>query len=179
MRLAVIGCGYVGLVTGSCLAAAGHEVWATDNDIERIKALQAGRVPIHEPGLDEVLAGATKVGRLRFTADLAEAVQPADAIFICVGTPPLESGEADLSAIDNVARQIGSIVRTPKLVIEKSTVPAQTGEQLQRALSIYGRESGTKFRVASNPEFLRPSFSTGGTSIIPGLWRSSVSSTSA
>ena len=155
MRLAVIGCGYVGLVTGSCLAAAGHEVWATDNDIERIKALQAGRVPIHEPGLDEVLAGATKVGRLRFTADLAEAVQPADAIFICVGTPPLESGEADLSAIDNVARQIGSIVRTPKLVIEKSTVPAQTGEQLQRALSIYGRESGTKFRVASNPEFLR------------------------
>lgn len=155
MRLAVIGCGYVGLVTGSCLAEAGHEVWATDNDLDRIATLQAGRIPIHEPGLDEVMASATRSGRLRFTSDFAEAVVPADAIFICVGTPPRESGEADLSAIDNVARQIGAVARSPKLVIEKSTVPAQTGEQLRRALMVYGRESGTTFRVASNPEFLR------------------------
>jgi UDPglucose 6-dehydrogenase len=155
MRLAVVGCGYVGLVTGSCLAQAGHEVWATDNDLDRIATLQAGRVPIHEPGLDEVMASAIRSGRLRFTGDFAEAIVPADAIFICVGTPPRESGEADLSAIDNVARQIGAVARTPKLVIEKSTVPAQTGEQLRRALIVYGRESGTTFRVASNPEFLR------------------------
>jgi UDPglucose 6-dehydrogenase len=155
MRLAVVGCGYVGLVTGSCLAETGHEVWATDNDLDRIATLQAGRVPIHEPGLDEVMASAIRSGRLRFTGDFAQAVVPADAIFICVGTPPRESGEADLSAIDNVARQIGAVARTPKLVIEKSTVPAQTGEQLRRALLVYGRESGTKFRVASNPEFLR------------------------
>jgi len=155
MRLAVIGCGYVGLVTGSCLAEAGHDVVATDNDPNRIATLQAGRLPIHEPGLDVVLERACAAGRLRFTTDCAEAVGTADAIFICVGTPPLESGEADLSAIDNVARQIAAASRTPKLVIEKSTVPARTGEQLRRALNVYGRRGGTTFRVASNPEFLR------------------------
>src|SRR6202035_3762149 len=94
-------------------------------------------------------------GRLRFTSDCAQAVGPADAIFICVGTPPLDSGEADLSAIDNVARQIAAASRSPKLVIEKSTVPAQTGEQLRHALQVYGRSHGATFRVASNPEFLR------------------------
>jgi len=155
MRLAVIGCGYVGLVTGSCLAEAGHEVVATDNDVARIETLRAGRLPIHEPGLDLVMQRACAAGRLRFTGDLAEAVGAAEAIFICVGTPPLESGEADLSAIDNVARQIAAAASSPKLVIEKSTVPAQTGEQLRRALAVYGRNSDTTFRVASNPEFLR------------------------
>ena len=155
MRLAVIGCGYVGLVTGSCLAESGHEVVATDNDPARIETLQAGRLPIHEPGLDLVMQRALAAGRLRFTGDCAEAVGAADAIFICVGTPPLESGEADLSAIDNVARQIAAVASSPKLVIEKSTVPAQTGEQLRRALAVYGRNSDTTFRVASNPEFLR------------------------
>ncbi len=155
MRLAVIGCGYVGLVTGSCLAEAGHEVIATDNDRDRIGMLNAGRLPIYEPGLDRVMESACAAGRLRFTSDCAQAVQAADAIFICVGTPPLDSGEADLSAIDNVARQIASAARSPKLVIEKSTVPAQTGEQLRRALQVYGRSNGATFRVASNPEFLR------------------------
>jgi UDPglucose 6-dehydrogenase len=155
MRLAVIGCGYVGLVTGSCLAEAGHEVVATDNDLARIETLNAGRLPIHEPGLDLVMQRARAAGRLRFTSDCAEAVRTGDAIFICVGTPPLESGEADLSAIDNVARQIAAAANSPKLVIEKSTVPAQTGEQLRRALTVYGRKSDVTFRVASNPEFLR------------------------
>lgn len=155
MRLAVIGCGYVGLVTGSCLAEAGHEVVATDNDTARVQTLQAGRLPIHEPGLDKVMESAARAGRLRFTTDCAEAVRAGEAIFICVGTPPLESGEADLSAIDNVARQIAAAARSPKLVIEKSTVPAQTGEQLRRALEVYGRNNGTRLRVASNPEFLR------------------------
>ena len=155
MRLAVIGCGYVGLVTGGCLSEAGHEVVATDNDLNRIATLNAGRLPIYEPGLDGVMEGARRAGRLRFTSDFGDAVRAADAIFICVGTPPLESGDADLSAIDNVARQIGAEAGTSKLVIEKSTVPAQTGEQLRRALTVYGRSAGLKFRVASNPEFLR------------------------
>jgi UDPglucose 6-dehydrogenase len=156
MRLAVIGCGYVGLVTGSCLAEAGHEVVATDNDSNRINTLNAGRLPIHEPGLDRVLERARSAGRLRFTTDCADAVNSADAVFICVGTPPTDSGDADLSAIDNVARQIAAASRSSKLVIEKSTVPAQTGEQLRRVLSVYGRDAhSSRFRVASNPEFLR------------------------
>ncbi len=155
MRLAVVGCGYVGLVTGSCLGEAGHEVIATDIDSARIKMLNSGRLPIYEPGLDRVMESASAAGRLQFTSDCAQAVRAADAIFICVGTPPLESGEADLSAIDNVARQIASASRSPKLVIEKSTVPAQTGEQLRHALQVYGRTNGATFRVASNPEFLR------------------------
>jgi len=155
VKLAVIGCGYVGLVSGSCLAEAGHDVVATDNDASRIATLQAGKIPIYEPNLDKVLDAVVREGRLRFTADCAEAVRAADIIFICVGTPPTESGEADLSAIDNVARLIAKESRSPKLVIEKSTVPAQTGEQLKRALQVYARDAGARFRVASNPEFLR------------------------
>jgi len=155
VKLAVIGCGYVGLVSGSCLAEAGHDVVATDNDASRIATLQAGKIPIYEPNLDKVLDVVVREGRLRFTSDCAEAVRGADIIFICVGTPPTESGEADLSAIDNVARLIAKESQSPKLVIEKSTVPAQTGEQLKRALHVYARDAGAKFRVASNPEFLR------------------------
>jgi UDPglucose 6-dehydrogenase len=161
MRLAVIGCGYVGLVSGSCLAEAGHEVIATDNDGARIATLQAGKIPIYEPNLDKVLDRVVREGRMRFTADCAEAVREADVIFICVGTPPTESGEADLSAIDNVARMIAQESRTPKLVIEKSTVPAQTGEELKRALQVYAKNSGARFRVASNPEFLREGTAVG------------------
>ena len=155
MKISVIGCGYVGLVTGVCLASAGHQVVATDNDPARIDALQTGKIPIYEPQLELVFEGARNSDRLQFTADCGEAVRNGDAIFICVGTPPLESGEADLSAIDNVARVIGTEADTPKLVIEKSTVPAQTGQKLARALNVYARRTGTTFRVASNPEFLR------------------------
>jgi UDPglucose 6-dehydrogenase len=155
MKLAVIGCGYVGLVTGGCLAEIGHEVIATDNDAAKIAVLEAGRVPIYEPQLEPMLARARSSGRLRFTADPAEAVRAADVIFICVGTPPSETGAADLAAIDSVARMIAKEAHTPKLVIEKSTVPAQTGEKLKRALTVYGRNGGNLFRVASNPEFLR------------------------
>jgi UDPglucose 6-dehydrogenase len=155
LRLSVIGCGYVGLVTGACLAEAGHEVVCTDIDRERIAKLNAGGVPIYEQHLDQILASAHKVGRISYTADAGEAIRSGDAIFICVGTPPKDSGEADLSAIDNVARQIAAEAKTPKLVIEKSTVPARTGFELARALAAYSRNSSVKFRVASNPEFLR------------------------
>ena len=155
LRISVIGCGYVGLVTGGCLAEAGHQVVCTDNDPARMATLEAGRLPIYEPHLDTVVAAGRRAGQLHFTSNSGEAVRAGDAIFICVGTPPLETGEADLSAIDNVARLIATEARTPKLVIEKSTVPAQTGQQLKRVLAVYGRSSGVTFRVASNPEFLR------------------------
>jgi UDPglucose 6-dehydrogenase len=155
VRLSVIGCGYVGLVTGACLAAAGHEVTCTDIDAERIARLQAGGVPIYEEHLEEILISSRQAGRISFTADAGDAIRAGDAIFICVGTPPKESGEADLSAIDQVARQIAAQARSPKLVIEKSTVPARTGLELQRALAAYSGGSKGSFRVASNPEFLR------------------------
>lgn len=155
MRLSVIGCGYVGLVTGACLAESGHQVVCTDIDRERIAKLNSGGVPIYEEHLDGILASARKAGRISYTADTGEAIRRSDVIFICVGTPPKESGEADLSAIDHVARQIASEARSPKLVIEKSTVPARTGLELSRALAAYSRNGDVKFRVASNPEFLR------------------------
>ena len=155
MKLAVIGCGYVGLVTGACLAEAGHDVVCTDIDAERIAQLQAGNVPIYEHHLDTVLESVRKSGKLSFTADAGEAIRASQAIFICVGTPPKENGDADLSAIDNVARQIATEARSPKLVIEKSTVPARTGLELRRALNAYSRNNGLTFRVVSNPEFLR------------------------
>ena len=155
MQLSVIGCGYVGLVTGACLAEAGHEVICTDIDVDRIAKLNAGSVPIYEEHLEQILASTRKAGRISYTADAGEAIRAGQAIFICVGTPPKESGEADLSAIDHVARQIATEARTPKLVVEKSTVPARTGLELTRALSAYSKNSSIRFRVASNPEFLR------------------------
>ena len=155
MRLTVIGCGYVGLVTGACLAAAGHEVFCTDIDENRIDQLKAGKVPIYEEHLGEVLQRAVREKKITYTADAGEAIRAGDVIFICVGTPPKESGEADLSAIDHVARQVATEARSPKLVVEKSTVPALTGVQLQKALAAYSPDGGTKFQVASNPEFLR------------------------
>jgi UDPglucose 6-dehydrogenase len=161
LRLSVIGCGYVGLVTGACLAAAGHEVTCTDIDADRIACLQAGGVPIYEEHLEEILTSARRDGRISYTPDAVEAIQAGDAIFICVGTPPKEDGEADLSAIDQVARQIAEHARSPKLVIEKSTVPARTGLELQRALAAYGRGVKSAFRVASNPEFLREGTAVG------------------
>ena len=155
MRLTVIGCGYVGLVTGACLAAAGHEVFCTDIDENRIAQLKAGKVPIYEEHLHEVLERAVKEKKISYTSDAGEAIRTSEVIFICVGTPPKESGEADLSAIDNVARQVATEARTPKLVVEKSTVPALTGMQLQKALAAYSPDGKIKFQVASNPEFLR------------------------
>jgi len=154
LRLSVIGCGYVGLVTGACLAEAGHEVMCTDIDSGRIEQLKAGQVPIYEQHLDKILASAAKSKKISYSSDQGEAIRFGEAIFICVGTPPRPDGSADLSAIDHVAQQIAAEARSPKLVVEKSTVPARTGIELQRALSAYSRGNGG-FRVASNPEFLR------------------------
>ena len=133
----------------------GHDVVCTDNDSGKIETLNRGLLPIYEPGLDEIVARNRTANRLSFTADLGEAVRFGDAIFICVGTPPMEDGDADLSSMDSSARLIAAEARSSKLVIEKSTVPMQTGQKLKRALAIYGRNSGCTFSVASNPEFLR------------------------
>ncbi len=155
MKIAVIGSGYVGLVTGSCLAEIGHDVLCTDSDAAKMQMLESGKLPIYEPHLDDVVAKVRQEGKLTFCPSPAQAVAEGDAIFICVGTPPLPTGDADLSAIDRVARLIATEARSPKLVVEKSTVPAKTGEQLKRALDVYGRKAGASFQVASNPEFLR------------------------
>jgi UDPglucose 6-dehydrogenase len=161
LRLSVIGCGYVGLVTGACLAEAGHQVVCTDIDKDRIAQLNAGGVPIYELHLEEILASAKKAGRISYTSDAGEAIRGSDAIFICVGTPPKENGDADLSAIDHVARQIAAEAQSPKLVVEKSTVPARTGFELRRALTAYNRNGANSFRVVSNPEFLREGTAVG------------------
>jgi UDPglucose 6-dehydrogenase len=155
LDLCVIGCGYVGLVTGACLAEAGHDVICTDVDGARIAQLNAGQVPIYEHHLDDVLKSARAAGKISYTDDAGDAIRRCEAIFICVGTPPKENGQADLSAIDNVARQIATEALSSKLVIEKSTVPARTGLELRRALNAYSRNSAVTFRVVSNPEFLR------------------------
>ena len=149
MRLSVVGCGYVGLVTGACLAEAGHDVVCTDIDKERIAQLQSGGVPIYERHLQEILCSTRKAGRISYTADAGEAIRSGDAIFICVGTPPKESGEADLSAIDHVARQIAVEAKSPKLVIEKSTVPARTVDMFNAASNATVAE--TKSRIAVRP----------------------------
>jgi UDPglucose 6-dehydrogenase len=155
LHLSVIGCGHVGLVTGACLAMSGHEVTCTDINNERIALLKAGRVPIYEPYLEEILACSAMAGRISYTADAGEAIRAGDAILICVGTPPKENGETDLSAVEKVVIQIAKEARSPKLVVTKSTVPAGTGLQLKRALTSYSRDNKNFFRVASNPEFLR------------------------
>jgi UDPglucose 6-dehydrogenase len=155
LRISIFGCGYVGLVTGACFAEIGHDVTCTDKDAERIAVLLSGELPIYEPGLDDLISRNVAAERLKFTADLGEAVRFGETIFICVGTPPLPNGEADLSALDSVARVIAQESRSAKLIVEKSTVPLQTGGMLLRALSTYGRKSGHRYHVASNPEFLR------------------------
>jgi UDPglucose 6-dehydrogenase len=155
LRISVIGCGYVGLVTGACFAEIGHQVTCTDNDESKIVSLRAGKLPIYEPHLDSLVEKNIREGRLHFTSNAGEAVRASETVFICVGTPPLDNGDADLSAIDNVARMIATEGGSSKLVVEKSTVPAQTGQELKRALTVYSRKTGANFTVASNPEFLR------------------------
>jgi UDPglucose 6-dehydrogenase len=161
MRVTLIGCGYVGLVTGTCVADIGHDVVCTDIDESKINSLSKGQVPFFEPHLEELVRRGQKAGRLAFTADAGKAVNHGDVIFICVNTPPLASGDADLTAVDNVARIIATESRSAKLVVEKSTVPVRTGQQLRRALSVYNQKSEVKFRVASNPEFLREGTAVG------------------
>ncbi|MBZ0159356.1 UDP-glucose/GDP-mannose dehydrogenase family protein [Candidatus Methylomirabilis sp.] len=155
MEICIVGTGYVGLVTGACLAEIGHRVVCVDDDLEKIATLKQGRMPIFEPGLDNLVTRNRREGRLSFTTDLKEGIEAATVIFICVGTPPLEDGDADLSAVEQVARQIGELSSAYKLVVEKSTVPVQTGMWIEKTLKVYGGGKDDRFDVASNPEFLR------------------------
>jgi len=153
MRIAVVGSGYVGLVAGACFADIGHEVILVDNDQEKLAALQAGRVPIHEILLPELLAR-HRGKRLTFSGDLRGAVKESAAVFIAVGTPPTEHGEADLSYVESVARGIATAINGYKVVVEKSTVPVYTSEWIRRIL-LRNAAAPDLFDVASNPEFMR------------------------
>jgi UDPglucose 6-dehydrogenase len=151
--IAVIGTGYVGLVTGAGLADFGNTVICADIDQTKIDALVAGEIPIYEPGLDKIVARNVSEGRLRFTTDLPEAIRGSRAIFIAVGTPPKPDGSADLRYVEDVARTIAQHMNGPKLVITKSTVPIGTGRLIEKILGESG--NGHKGSVLSNPEFLR------------------------
>src|SRR5713101_159680 len=153
VKISVIGAGYVGLTTATCLAEIGHTVRCADNDETKLNLLRCGQMPFFEPHLEELVLKNCQAGRLRFETTESSVVN-AEAIFICVGTPPLENGEADLSAVANVARTIGQLATGDCLVIEKSTVPVQTGHQLKRQLQFYANK-GLRCDLASNPEFLR------------------------
>ncbi|MBZ5573090.1 MAG: UDP-glucose/GDP-mannose dehydrogenase family protein [Acidobacteriia bacterium] len=153
MKLSVIGAGYVGLTTAACLAQIGHDVFCSESDVEKLAKLQSGIMPFFEPNLEDVIKGVCNAGRLTF-GSTEEAIAWGTVIFICVGTPPLANGDADLSSIENAARTIAKRASGYRLVIEKSTVPVQTGSQLRKYLAA-NRTNGLKYDVASNPEFLR------------------------
>lgn len=154
MKLGIIGSGYVGLVTGTCFAHLGHTVLCVDNDPQKIALLRKGKSPIYEPGLEEMIRENVKRKRLSFSSKIETAVAHCEALFICVNTPPKDNGEADLSYVEGVSRSIARHLKNYRLIIEKSTVPVQTGEWIYKTIrSIQPKES--LFDVASNPEFLR------------------------
>ena len=157
MKLTIIGTGYVGLVTGTCFAEVGHHVICVDNNAEKVKMLQAGGIPIFEPGLEEMVKKNVAAGRLSFTASTAEGVQNSDVIFIAVPTPPQLDGSVDLSFIERVARDIAAAMTSYKIIVDKSTVPVNTGEKVSETIKRYCK-ARVEFDVVSNPEFLREGF---------------------
>lgn len=154
MKIAIMGSGYVGLVTGTCLAELGHEVLCIDNNSDKIKGLQAGQVPIYEPGLEELLQANVAEGRLRFSSEIADGVNFGDILFICVGTPALPDGSVDLSAMEKVIAEIARNMHSYKLIVEKSTVPVRTAESMEALARKHLLQSHVEFDLASNPEFL-------------------------
>jgi UDPglucose 6-dehydrogenase len=154
MNICVVGTGYVGLVTGAVFADLGNDVICIDNVTEKITALQAGHLPIYEPGLEEMVARSVGDGRLSFSTDLAAAVRKSEIVFIAVGTPPKVDGQTDLSAVEAVAREIGRSMDRYTVVVNKSTVPVGTGEFVREVIERHQRKP-IPFDVVSNPEFLR------------------------
>ncbi len=154
MNISIIGSGYVGLVSGACFAELGNHVICADNDVKKISALKKGSIPIYEPGLEELVASNLKNKRLRFTASIRDAVMASEIIFIAVGTPALENGEADLTGIENVSRDIAQYMDGYRLIVEKSTVPVETCAWIKKTVATYLKKK-YKFDVVSNPEFLR------------------------
>ena len=157
MKLTIVGTGYVGLVTGACFAEVGHRVICVDNDESKVKLLQAGGIPIYEPGLEQLVRKNTAAGRLSFTVSIAEGVANSDIIFIAVPTPPQPDGSVDLSYIEKVAREIAAAMTSYKIVVDKSTVPVKTGEKVAETIKRYCKTK-VEFDVVSNPEFLREGF---------------------
>ena len=157
MKLTVVGTGYVGLVSGACLADVGNQVLCIDIDSKKIDTLKSGGIPIFEPGLKEIVAANVAAGRLRFSTDVAEGVAFGDIQVIAVGTPPGEDGSADLQYVVAAARNIGRHMAKPKIIMDKSTVPVGTADKVRAAIAeeLKARGSALKFSVVSNPEFLK------------------------
>lgn len=157
LKVSVIGTGYVGLVTGTCLAELGNDVMCLDIDALKVASLQSGHVPIYEPGLEEMVARNVAAGRLRFTTDPAEAAGHGDFHFIAVGTPPTEDGSADVKYVHAAAQNIGAHINRFAVVIDKSTVPVGTGDQVRDIIAAELADRGAEFgfSVVSNPEFLK------------------------
>lgn len=155
MKVAVVGTGYVGLVTGTCFAEAGNDVLCVDNNQEKLAMLRAGQVPIFEPGLENMFEKNTTEGRLNFTDSLADAVAFADIIFLALPTPPTEDGSADLKYVLGVAHEIGNLLTDYRVVVNKSTVPVGTADKVREAIASH---TDVEFDVVSNPEFLREGF---------------------
>ena len=157
MKLTIIGTGYVGLVTGACLADVGNQVLCLDLDPRKIDILKSGGIPIYEPGLKEIVANNVTAGRLRFTTDIAESVAWGDIQVIAVGTPPGEDGSADLQYVVAAARNVGKHMTSPKIIMDKSTVPVGTADKVREAIAgeLKSRNAAIKFSVVSNPEFLK------------------------
>ncbi|MCE9642853.1 MAG: UDP-glucose/GDP-mannose dehydrogenase family protein [Candidatus Andersenbacteria bacterium] len=152
--LAFIGAGYVGLVSGTCLAEIGHTVVLVDNNEQKIEKLKKGHIPIYEPGLEELVKKNVKEGRLTFTTSLKKAVEQSEVIFIAVNTPPQANGRADLSFVAGATREIAEAATSYKVIVDKSTVPVKTGERVLETVKQYNKH-GLDFDVVSNPEFLR------------------------
>jgi UDPglucose 6-dehydrogenase len=154
MNIAIVGSGYVGLVTGTCFAEVGHHVICVDNDLKKVHRLQDGQIPIYEPGLEELVKKNVAAGRLTFTASIGEAVDASKVIFIAVPTPPQPDGSVDLSFVEGVAREIAVHIKEEyRIVVDKSTVPVKTGEKVAQTINRYN--PGADIDVVSNPEFLR------------------------
>jgi len=153
MNICVIGVGYVGLVAGTCLAESGNDVICADIDEDKINLLKANKVPIYEPGLEELIERNSKEGRLKFTTDIDQAIRDSEVIFIAVGTPPKEDGSADLSAVFDVAKRIGRNLTGYKIIVDKSTVPVGTGDKIEEIIKEESKSSN--FDVVSNPEFMK------------------------
>jgi UDPglucose 6-dehydrogenase len=154
MKITIIGTGYVGLVTGTCFAEGGHEVTCVDSDVNKIKVLQQGGMPIYEPGLPELVKKNVAAGRLFFTSNTQEGVERSDFIFIAVSTPPQPDGSLDLSFVEKVSRDIASAMTSYKIILDKSTVPVRTGEKVAETIGRFSKGK-VDFDVVSNPEFLR------------------------